>query len=261
MSALLYRCAVMHQRLRPRPHRLNYAIFSMLLDLSRLEEDSAGLKLFSVNRFNLFSFREKDRGDGRARGLLDYVFEQLRKAKLFVPGLRVRLLTMPRILGFAFNPLSVYFCEREDGTLHAVLWEVDNTFGERHSYLIPVEGDARGHIVQTCEKSFYVSPFMPMGLRYRFRFTAPGEHLTLHITASDSQGPLLIAAQRGAAEALTDRTLFKTFLRFAAQPALVVGGIHWEALKIWRKGIALVTKPKGHTGLISAYTEKKTGGA
>jgi len=260
MGAAFYLSDVMHHRLRPKAHRLDYRIFSFLLDLDRLQEDSAGTRLFSVNRFNLFSFFEKDRGDGRKAGLAAYVRDQLARAGLEQAGARIRLLTMPRVLGLAFNPLSVYFCEEASGALKAVLWEVDNTFGERHSYLIPVE-DGGDLIHQTCSKGFYVSPFMPMALTYRFRFRAPGEALHLHITASDEKGALLIATQHGARQPITDKTLARLFLRLPLQAALVVGGIHWEALKIWRKGIALVTKPKGHTGLISAYTEKKTGGA
>lgn len=260
MGAAFYLSDVMHQRLRPTAHRLDYRIFSFLLDLDRMEEESAQTRLFSVNRFNLFSFFEKDRGDGRKTGLAAYVREQLARAELGHAGARIRLLTMPRVLGLAFNPLSVYFCEDAQGALKAVMWEVDNTFGERHSYLIPVE-DAGDLIHQTCEKGFYVSPFMPMALTYRFRFRPPGEALHLHITASDEAGALLIATQHGERQPITDSTLARLFLRLPLQAALVVGGIHWEALKIWRKGIALVTKPKGHTGLISAHTAKKTGGA
>lgn len=250
MSALLYPARVMHQRLRPRPHRLSYAIFSVLLDLDRLEEDTAALKLFSINRRNLFSFFERDRGDGRARGLAAYVREHLAKAGLGEAGARIRLLTMPRVLGFAFNPLSVYFCEDAAGALRAVLWEVDNTFGERHAYLIPVE-DAGGLITQHCAKGFYVSPFMEMALTYRFRFRAPGEKLSLHITASDAQGPVLIATQQAEAQPLSDGALLRQFARLPLQAAQVLAGIHWEALKIWRKGIGLVAKPPGHSGLVT----------
>jgi uncharacterized protein len=261
MSADLYLCDVMHQRLRPKPHRLAYRIFSFLLDLDQLEADSAQTRLFSVNRFNLFSFYEKDRGDGRLRGLAAYVREQLAQVRLADAGARIALLTMPRVLGLAFNPLSVYFCFDAAGRLGAVLWEVDNTFGERHSYLIPVEDPAQDMITQTCAKGFYVSPFMPMSMTYRFRFRVPGPALHLHITAADAEGALLIAAQHGTRQPVTDKVLMKLFMRLPLQAALVVGGIHWEALKIWRKGMGLVTKPAGHSGLVSVVQQQKTGGA
>lgn len=258
MSALLYPARVMHQRLRPKPHRLAYSIFSVLLDLDRLEEDAAPLRLFSINRRNLLSFFEKDRGDGRAAGLAGYVREQLEKSGLAHAGARIRLLAMPRVLGFAFNPLSVYFCEDAQGVLRAVLWEVDNTFGERHAYLIPVDSAPDGLITQHCAKGFYVSPFMEMALTYRFRFRAPGEKLSLHITASDAQGPVLIATQQAEAQPLTDGALLRQFVRLPLQAAQVVAGIHWEALKIWRKGIRLVAKPPGHSGLVTPVSTTRS---
>lgn len=261
MSVAAYPSKVMHQRLRPRPHRLAYPIVSFLLDLDRLDADSAGLRYFSINRLNLFAFFEHDRGDGRRRGLANYVREQLALADLAAAGARIELLTMPRVLGFAFNPLSVYFCSDAAGELKAVLWEVDNTFGERHSYLIPVEAGTGDLITQRCAKGFYVSPFMPLALDYRFRFRAPGQSLHLHITASDAQGALLIATQQGARQALTDWVLLRLFARVPLQAAVVLGAIHWEALKIWRKGIRLVRKPARHSGRVSAVPNPWSGKA
>ncbi|MDQ6628596.1 MAG: DUF1365 family protein, partial [Pseudomonadota bacterium] len=171
-ASALYVGSVMHQRLRPARHRLRYRMFSLLVDLDELPVLARRLRLFSLNRFNLFSLHECDYGDiaGRAdagSGLRGYVDRQLRNAGLPAAA-AVRLLTMPRILGYAFNPLSVYFCHHTDGALRALIYEVNNTFGERHSYLIEVAAGERHapQIVQSCAKRFRVSPFLSSDLRY-----------------------------------------------------------------------------------------------
>ncbi len=158
-------------------------------------------------------------------------------------GGKILLLTMPRLLGFAFNPLSVYYCFRMSGDLAAVLWEVDNTFGERHAYMIPVEGEGRGEIVQTCGKEFHVSPFLKMDLDYRFRLRAPDDLLNLVIEVSDDSGLLLSACYQARREPLTDRNLLRQFFATPLLPLRVMGGIHWEALKLWRKGVRLRSRP------------------
>ncbi len=127
------------------------------------------LHLFSVDAFNLFSFHQRDRGDGGGAALKSRIETKIEAAGFSPDGGPVRLLTMPRILGCSFNPLSVFFCHRKSGELFAILWEVDNTFGQRHAYLLPVEKSVAGEIVQTCPKKFYVSPFMDMDLHYDFR--------------------------------------------------------------------------------------------
>jgi DUF1365 family protein len=158
-------------------------------------------------------------------------------------GGKILLLTMPRLLGFAFNPLSVYYCFRSSGELAAVLWEVDNTFGERHAYMIPVDGGGRGEIAQACGKAFHVSPFLNMDLGYRFRLRAPDDFLSLVIEVSDESGLLLSARYQARREPLIDRTLVRQFFATPLLPLRVMGGIHWEALKLWRKKVGLHTKP------------------
>jgi DUF1365 family protein len=242
-AGALYAGVVTHVRRRPREHRLAYRIFSLLLDLDRLEESARGLRLFSIDRFNLFSFHARDRGDGSRRPLRQQVDEALSRAGVDLDGGRVLLLTMPRVLGFAFNPLSVYYCFAADGALAAMLWEVDNTFGERHAYLIPVDGGAGGELSQSCAKGFYVSPFLDMALDYRFRFNRPDDLLRLTIDVSDAGGPLLTARYIARREPLTDACLLRLFFASPALPARVLGGIHWEALKLWRKGVGLRRRP------------------
>lgn len=244
-AGALYSGVVTHCRRRPRDHRFAYRIFSVLIDIDRLEESARGLRFFSIDRFNLFSFHNRDRGDGSGRSLRAQVDGALREAGIDIAGGRVLLLTMPRMLGLAFNPLSVFYCFDAEGALAAMLWEVDNTFGERHAYLIPVrKGETSVELKQSCEKGFYVSPFMDMNLGYHFRFMAPDDLLRLVIDVSDDQGMMFTARYHARRQALTDSALIRFFFTTPALPMRVFGAIHWEALKLWRKGIGLRTRPK-----------------
>lgn len=242
-QSALYAGLVTHHRRRPHDHRLAYRIYSVLLDLDELDALDRRLRLFSIDRFNLFSFRRRDRGDGSGGDLRAQVEDAMRKAGVVPDGGKILLLTMPRLLGSAFNPLSVFYCLRQSGALAAVLWEVDNTFGERHAYMIPVEGDGRGEIVQDCGKAFHVSPFMDMALDYRFRLRAPDDLLGLVIEVSDPSGLLLTARYQARREALSDFNLLRRFFLTPLLTLRVLGGIHWEALKLLRKGMRLRPRP------------------
>jgi DUF1365 family protein len=234
---------VTHARLRPKAHKLAYRIYSLLIDLDELDILDRRLKLFSVGRFNLFSFLPKDRGDRSGTDLRVQVERSMRAAGLVPDGGPIRLLTMPRLLGWAFNPLSVFFCYRQDGEISAILWEVDNTFGERHAYLIPVERAGDDEIVQHCDKAFYVSPFMEMDLAYEFRVRPPTDKLSIRIDTSDADGLVLTARHLARRVELTDGALLKAFFAIPFLTLRVVGGIHWEALKIWLKGVRLKPRP------------------
>lgn len=242
-TSALFPGHVTHARLKPKVHRLAYRIYSLLLDLDELEALDRKLKLFSVDRFNLFSFHAKDRGDRSGRDLKRQVEETMQAAGLQPDGGPIRLLTMPRLLGWAFNPLSVFFCYGRDESLRAILWEVDNTFGQRHGYMIPVAENSGAEIVQHCDKAFYVSPFMDMDLHYRFRVSPPAEKLSIRIETFDEQGPVLTARHLAKRTELTDAALLKAFFAIPFLTLRVVGGIHWEALKIWMKGVGLRVRP------------------
>ncbi len=177
-ASALYLGAVTHQRFAPRRHRLSYRLFQMLLDLDEAPALAARLRWFSFNRPNLVSFHERDHGDGRESGLRGWIEETLAAAGLPWKGGTVRLLCMPRILGHVFNPISLYYCHGPGGELTAMLYEVNNTFGERHSYLIAAAPDSGSLIRQSCPKAFYVSPFMDMDMRYDFRLSLPGASVT-----------------------------------------------------------------------------------
>jgi len=245
MCSSLYTGTVIHQRLRPLRHRLRYRTYSLLLDVDELPVLAKRLRLFSLNGFNLFSLHERDYGDGT--GLRAHVDRQLR-ANGFATGGAIRLLTMPRILGYAFNPISVYFCYRPDGALEAILYEVNNTFGERHSYLIGVHASACGGgiVRQSCAKAFHVSPFLDRDMRYTFEVRPPGDGgapLSISVTAHDAQGPVLVAHQQAQRQKLTDGALARVFFSHPLLTLKVIVGIHWEALQLWLKGARI----HGHT--------------
>lgn len=240
-GSALYMGRVMHRRLRPRVHALRYRIFSLLLDIDELDALAARLRLFSLRRFALASFRKQDVGDGSG-DLRGFVARQVEVAGLgFAPG-RIRLLTMPRIFGFAFNPLTTWFIEDESGTLRAILYEVNNTFGERHHYLLPVAGG--GAVRQFCAKAFHVSPFIAMDMAYRFRVVPPGERLMIGIEVSDAQGVLLGAVHTAERRELTDAALLRAAVSLPFVTIKVVAAILWEAAQLWLKRVPVVPHPR-----------------
>jgi DUF1365 family protein len=246
MRSALYSGQVMHQRLKPLRHRLRYRVFTLLLDLDDIDALGARLRWFSVGRFNLFSFRPGDHGDGSAdtvAGLRTHIEARLREAGLPTGG-ALRLLAMPRMLGYAFNPLSIWFCHAPDGRLQAIVYEVNNTFGQRHSYLIEVAGAADDLVTQRCDKQMYVSPFLGMALHYRFRITPPGERLGVGISVHDADDAAMLNARLDARQRpLTDGQLLRAFVTHPLLTLKVVAGIHWEALRLWIKGARLHERP------------------
>jgi len=240
-ASALYLGEVMHHRLRPRVHRLRYRVFSLLLDLDEIDALAGRLRLFSRGRFNLVSFHDRDHGDGSATPLRRQL-ETLLAGAALPHGGAIRLLTMPRLLGFAFNPLSVWFCHDRDGQLSAIVYEVNNTFGERHRYLLPVDPGG-AEVRQDAPKRFHVSPFLPMAMTYAFRVQPPGERLNLAITAADDQGTVLFAMHRARRMVLDDRALLRAWLTHPLMTVKVVAAIGWEALKLWLKRVPVHHHP------------------
>ncbi|NWG70868.1 MAG: DUF1365 domain-containing protein [Parvularculaceae bacterium] len=235
MDAALYHGVVAHRRRRPVEHRLAYRVFSLLVDLDRLDAVDRACRWFSRNRFNLFSFFDRDHGDGSA-DLVSYTRKMLRTHGFSGSG-RILLLCYPRILGYVFNPLSVYYCHDTDDRLEAVLYEVRNTFGGKHGYLIAADGS--DVIRQKAAKRFHVSPFIDMAATYHFRLSRPGERLALAIREDDAEGPLLDATFAGRAEAVSDRALLSAFFRYPLMTVKVIAAIHFEAAKLFAKGMRL----------------------
>jgi uncharacterized protein len=244
-AAALYVGKVMHARLKPVGHRFSYRVMSLLIDLDRLEVADRQTPLFGVNRRALYSFHEADHGPRDGSSLREYAKRHAAEHGIDLSGGRVLLLCYPRLLGYAFNPLSVYFCYRESGQLALIIYEVRNTFGELHAYVLPVQsGDvSAAGIRQEQDKRFYVSPFIEMAMRYRFRLVAPKERVKLRILETDSEGPLLSATFSGKRRNLTTRELLRSFFALPMVSLKIIAAIHWEALRLWLKGARLVPRP------------------
>lgn len=243
-AASLYVGDVMHARLKPLPHRFVYKVFSLLLDLDALPAANTVSRLFSVGRFNLVSFRESDHGPGDGSALGSHVRALLERDGVDIEGGRILLLCYPRILGYVFNPLSVYWCYGADGMLTAMVYEVTNTFGERHAYVAPIaagELTASG-VRQERDKLFYVSPFLDVRMRYAFRMRPPTDSVRLRILERDAEGPVLSATFAGERRPLTSGVLLRLCGAMPLMTLKVMGGIHWEAAKLWFKGLSLAPR-------------------
>jgi uncharacterized protein len=240
----LYAGQVTHARITPRRHSLAYRIFMVRLDLNDLAQEGRIRQLFSINRFNLFSVHERDHGDGSATPLREQVAAKLEQAGLKGAGAHIEMLVMPRILGRAFNPLTVYFCRDARGRLAAILYEVNNTFGERHNYMIAAGAVRRdGAVRQNAPKRFHVSPFMDMDLDYQFDVTPPADSVAIRILVSEQGAPVLTAAFTGQGVPMTDAALIRAWLTHPWQTFGVLAAIHWEAIRIVLKGIGYRPKP------------------
>jgi DUF1365 family protein len=232
-TSAIYVGEVGHHRLRPLRHALRYRMFWLLLDLDELDE--LGLRLLKRNAPAPLSFRDADHLDGSDVPLKLQVEALLAQAGI-EPGGAIHLLCMPRIFGYVFNPLSVYLCHGRDGGLSAVLYEVNNTFGQRHCYLLPVEPGAQHPIRQSCDKRFHVSPFMEMALRYEFLISPPEEGVSVAVNAFDDAGPVIRTYFRGRRRSLTDAALLRVLLTHPLLTMKVMAAIHLEAAKLWLKG-------------------------
>jgi uncharacterized protein len=243
-AAALYIGKVMHARLKPVGHRFSYRVMSVLIDLDRLDIADRQTPLFGVNRRALYSFHEADHGARDGSSLRDYAQRCAAGQAINLTGGRVLLLCYPRLFGYVFNPLSVYFCYQASGKLALVIYEVRNTFGNIHAYVIPVEGSnvSPAGIRQEQDKRFYVSPFVKMEMRYHFRLVAPGEHVKLRILETDFGGPLLSATFNGLRRNLSTRELLRSLFSLPAVTIKIIAAIHWEALRLWWKGVRLVPR-------------------
>jgi DUF1365 family protein len=244
-SAALYFGEVMHARLKPMGHRFSYRVMSLLIDLDRLDAADRLSPLFGVNRAALYSFNEADHGARDGSSLRGFAQARAAGHGIDLTGGRVWLLCYPRLFGFTFNPLSVYFCHRAGGELALLIYEVRNTFGDIHAYVLPVRpGEiSDAGVRQQQEKLFYVSPFIEMAMRYHFRITPPGAHVKLRILETDREGPLLAATFNGRRRDLTTAALLRALFALPLVSLKIVAAIHWEALRLWLKGARLVPRP------------------
>ena len=252
-----YRASVFHARLRPCARRFRYSVLSMLVDIDRLEEANRSSRIFSVVRFNLLGFNPVDHGPRDGTSVRTHVEALCESAGLSQKPCSIDLMCFPRILGFVFNPLSVYFCKDAGGRLVALVYEVRNTFGEIHNYVALAQADAKGFVdAHECEKSFYVSPFIDMGLRYRFLAQAPGETLGLKIIESDGDGVLLTALLRGERLPMNAWRLARAAFDTPLAGFKVLAAIHWQAILLLCRGLHLRPRPAPPPGASIAHLSR-----
>lgn len=240
-AARIYVGQVMHMRLIPRSHRFRYRVFSLLVDIDRIDEVCAGSRFLRHNRFGLLSLYDRDHGARDGTSLRLWVDAELQSAGL-PPAARVEMLCFPRMWGYAFNPLTVYFCHDGGGGLSALVYEVKNTFGEQTSYVLPAGRPEGGKHRHAHGKEMYVSPFIAMDQTYRFDVAVPGERLALRIRQSGPEGETLIATHTGRARPLSDRTLSAVVAAHPLMTLKVIAAIHFEALRLFLKGVAYVPR-------------------
>lgn len=246
-AARLYLGHVMHMRLIPRTHRFRYRVFSVLVDIDRMDAVLGRLRLLRHNRWGLMSVMDRDHGPRDGSPLRPWVDRQLSRAGL-APAARVELLSFPRMLGYGFNPLSVYYCFDADDRLSALIYEVKNTFGDQIAYALPAGPEAGGAYRQMQGKEMYVSPFIDMDQTYRFALNAPGDKLALRIRQAGPEGETLIATHTAKAAALTDAGLARAFLGHPLMTFRVIALIHWHALRLFLKGIRFNRYSLSETG-------------
>lgn len=255
-AASLYVGDVMHARLKPVSHRFSYRVMSLLIDLERLADADRQSPLFGVNRAALYSFHEADHGRRNGSSLRAHAQSCAAERGIDLTGGRVLLLCHPRLFGYAFNPLSVYFCYRASGELALLIYEVRNTFGEIHPYVLTVSSGetSPAGVRQQHDKLFYVSPFIDMAMRYHFRIRPPGERVQLRILETDRRGPLLAATFNGSHRALNTKELLRAFFALPLVTVKIAAAIHWEALRLWLKGLRPVPRQRAafDTGLATA---------
>ena len=236
----LYRCKVMHRRRFPVAYRFDYSVFSLLLDIDAVDKLAKGLFLFSYNRYNLVSFHDSDHGPRDGTPLRPWLIALLARHGIESTNGRFLLLAMPRLFGYVFNPLSVYYCFDENDALRAVVCEVKNTFGEQHCYVLHEKGRSMTFPVrQSSAKTFHVSPFMAIDGQYQFRVSAPVGQLSIGIKHVAEQGVQLIAVQRGNAATVNNSNLSNALLRTPFMTFKVITMIHWRALILWLKRLPL----------------------
>ena len=237
---------VRHTRLRPRRHAFAYDTFFLMLPMRQLDKRSA-VGALAVNRAAAISFFDCDHGDGRGPeqgGALAWLLDMLQREGIDDADGEVWLHTYPRVLGYTFKPVSFWYCHRADGRLRAIVVEVNNTFGERHCYLL----DAPHYgTEQLADKCFHVSPFCRVEGRYRFRFmriARDGQARTVvRVDHDDAQGPLIQTSVSGQLQPVTVDALRRALWRYPAMTLMVMARIHWQALQLWLKRVRFFSKP------------------
>jgi len=235
-ASRLYECTVMHRRLHPRHHEFIYRIFLFYLDLDELPSLSEQIPFFSVNAPNLYSLRDEDYFQYSSQGIRKNLELFLETKGLFIRPERIRLLTLPRLLGYTFNPISLFFCfDAAEKPLTAVI-QVGNTFGELKPFLVPLTTDARGFRIRV-PKNYYVSPFSPLDLAFDFHFEMPGKQLRIAINNYQGEAKILQSTVSGQSLELTGSKLAWLTLKYPLVTLKVIFLIHWEAMRLFLKRV------------------------
>ena len=241
MNSSIYNGKVIHKRFKPKTHYFKYNVFSLLIDLSELEYLNKKIKFFSHNKFNLISFYERDHGNRDDTSLVLWVKKNLEDNNISSKNVKIKLLCYPRILGYVFNPLSVFYFYDIVETLKCILYEVKNTFGEQHTYIFKVDNEQNLY-QHNCSKKFHVSPFIEMNCKYFFRLLKPGEKISVIIDQYQADEKILYASQDGKRADFNTKELIKSYLRHPLMTFKIISAIHFEAFKLWAKGIKLIKK-------------------
>ena len=233
MNSCIYNGIIKHQRFTPIKHSLNYNTFSLFVDLDEIESLTKNISIFSLNKFNIFSFYNVDHGARDGSLLKDWVLKNIKKFNISNNITKIKLLCYPRIFGYVFNPLSIFYCY-ENNDLRAIFYEVKNTFNEQHTYIFKINDNEK--IEQKCKKKFYVSPFMDMETYYNFKLLDPKEKLSIFIKQTDGQETVLTATQTGDKKEFSFKQLLINFFKYPLMTIKIISSIHYEAFFLWKKG-------------------------
>ncbi len=236
----IYEGSVIHKRFKPKEHFFKYKVFSLLIDLDELEYIENQIKFFSYNKFNIISFFDKDHGPRNGSSIRKWVLKNLYDIGINEEKIQIKLLCYPRIFGYVFNPLSIFFVYNQNSKLISVLYEVKNTFGEQHTYIFKTNDDKT--IINSCNKKFHVSPFIEMECTYYFRVLNPSNRISVIIDQSDVGGKLLHASQDGVSKELNNKNLLVSFISHPLMTFKIIAAIHYEAFKLWLKGIKTIKR-------------------
>ena len=249
-NSIIYDGKVIHRRFKPKEHYFKYKVFSLLIDIDELEIIQKKVKIFSYNKFNIISFFDIDHGPRDGTSIKEWVYKNLKKNGINNEKIQIKLFCYPRIFGYVFNPLSIFFVYDEKFKLISILYEVKNTFGEQHTYIFKTDDDKM--ITNSCSKKFHVSPFINMDCYYYFRVLNPSERISVIIDQKDKNGKLLYASQDGKAKELNEKNLLISYICHPLMTFKIIAAIHYEALKLWLKGIKVIkrnTKKKNNISI------------
>lgn len=243
MNSCLYKATVMHHRMEPKKHRFHYQVFMFYIDLDELDLLRKKLLLFSRNRFNFFSFRDKEHlqlpinNPDRSKTTKEQILKFLEQNGCSLPQPRIMLLTNLNVLGYNFNPVSFYYVFDKNNEVVCAVAEVSNTFGEMKAYFLGPDQKKESGFELVTPKYFYVSPFIDHDASFDFKLPVPGEKLSIRIDDIKEGRRFFISTLSGVKKEINNQRLFLYSLRFPLLTLRIITLIHWNALLLWFKKI------------------------